>query len=153
VHLVVAPPHFGESTLLGAGFVVSAWVQITLAGAVVRRPTRCVLGATVLTSLVFIAVWAVSRTAGLPLGGDAGQPEAVTFVDGACVALEAIAAVLAGALIARPPKRAAGALSFMAAFGVVALMLERQLQRLGAGPADTCPYYSQGHTGTLIDTA
>jgi hypothetical protein len=81
-----------------------------------------VLGATVLASLVFIAVWAVSRTAGLPLGGDAGQPEAVAFVDGACVALEAVTAVLAVALIARPPKRTtAGALSFMAAFGALAL--------------------------------
>jgi hypothetical protein len=122
LHLAVAPPHFGESTLLGAGFVVSAWLQIALAGAVVMRPTRWVLGATVLTSLVFIAVWAVSRTAGLPLGGDAGQPEAVAFVDGVCVALEAITAVLAAVLIARPPERAtAGALSFIAAFAALAL--------------------------------
>jgi hypothetical protein len=122
VHLAVAPPHFGESTLLGAGFVVSAWLQIALAGAVVIRPTRWVLGATVLMSLVFIAVWAVSRTAGLPLPGDAGQPEAVAFVDGACVALEAITAVLAAALIVRPPKRAiAGAPWFIAAFTALAL--------------------------------
>jgi hypothetical protein len=73
-------------------------------------------------SLLFIGVWAVSRTAGLPLAGDAGQPEGVAFVDGACVALEAIAAMLAAALIARPPKQAtAGALSFIAAFAALAL--------------------------------
>ena len=122
VHLAVAPSHFGESTVLGAGFVVSAWLQIGLAGAVVVRPSRWVLRATVLTSLVLIAVWAVSRTAGLPFGHDAGRAEAVTFVDGATVALEAITAVLAAILIVRPPRRiTAGAPAFIAAFGALAL--------------------------------
>jgi hypothetical protein len=122
VHLAMAPAHFGESTVLGAGFLVSAGVQIALAALVVMRPNRWVFGATVVTSLMFIAVWVVSRTAGLPLGGTAGQREAVAFVDAATVALEAITAVLAAALIARPPKRAtAGALSFIAAFGALAL--------------------------------
>lgn len=122
VHLAMAPAHFGESTVLGTGFVISAWVQIALAGLVVWRPSRWVLGAAALTNAVLIALWAVGRTAGLPLGGEAGQPEAVAFVDGACVALEAIAAVLAVGLIVRPPKRAiAGGLSFIAAFGALAL--------------------------------
>jgi hypothetical protein len=122
VHLAVAPPHFGESTLLGAGFIASAWVQIALAGAVVVRPTRWVLLVTVFASLVFIAVWAVSRTAGLPLGGEAGQSEAVTLVDGACVALEAIAAVVATVLIAGPLKRVTARVpALIAVFGALAV--------------------------------
>lgn len=105
VHLAVAPSHFGESTLLGVGFVVSAWVQIALAGTVIVRPNRWVLLATVLASILLIAVWAVSRTIGLPLGQDAGRAEPVTFVDGATVALEAIAAALATTLLVRLPRR------------------------------------------------
>jgi hypothetical protein len=122
VHLAVAPPHFGESTLLGAGFVASAWVQIALAGVVVVRPTRWVLLVTVFASLAFIAVWAVSRTAGLPLGGEAGQPEAVAFVDGVCIALEAITALLATVLIARPTMRVTLRVpALIAVFGALAV--------------------------------
>jgi hypothetical protein len=92
-HLARAPSNFGESTLLGAGAVASAVLQMGLACAVVVVPTRWVLRATALTSLALIVVWAVSRTA--------GHAEAVTFADGVTVVLEAIAAVLAAVLAAR----------------------------------------------------
>jgi hypothetical protein len=61
--------------------------------------------------VVLVAFWALSRTAGLPLDGHAGDVEAVSLVDGLCVALEVLAAVLAVVLLARPvaAARSAGA--------------------------------------------
>jgi hypothetical protein len=104
IHFAMAPSHFGESWVIGAGFLVSAWAQAALAVGVVVRPAR-VLGAVLLTSLVLIGVWAVSRTAGLPFGAHGGHADSVTVVDGVCVAMEAVTAVIAIALIARPAAR------------------------------------------------
>jgi hypothetical protein len=120
IHAAMVPSHFGESAVEGWGFLLSAWVQVGLAVAVVVRPSRLVGLAVVLSNAVFIAVWAVSRTAGLPFGAHAGHPESVTFVDGVCVALEAVAIVLGAAILGwrplrglgrlRPPVGAAGAI-------------------------------------------
>jgi hypothetical protein len=102
IHLAMAPSHLGESAVEGGGFLVAAWVQLGLAVAVIVRRGRWVLGTIVGTSLALIGVWVLSRTAGLPFGAHRGHPETISLVDGACVALEGIAAVLAGLLLARP---------------------------------------------------
>jgi hypothetical protein len=102
IHLALAPSHLGEAPAVGVGFVVAGWVQIGLAVLAVTRPARWVLRASVAAGVVLVALWAVSRTAGLPLDGPAGDVEAVSLVDGLCVALEALAAVLAAVLLARP---------------------------------------------------
>ncbi len=119
IHAAMVPSHVGESALEGWGFVVSAWAQLALAVAVLVRPARRVGVAVVATNAVLIAVWAVSRTAGLPFGAHSGHAESVTFVDGACVALEGVAVVVGAALAGwhplrwlarlRPPVGAAGA--------------------------------------------
>jgi hypothetical protein len=119
--IAVAPSHFRQSTLLGVGAVGSACLQVGLAGAVVVFPTREVLRATALISLALIVVWAVSRTAGLPVGhtGDAG---AVTVADGVTVALQAIVATIAAVLVAPRSKQVtAGVPAFIAAFGALAV--------------------------------
>jgi hypothetical protein len=95
IHIAMAPSHLGESAIEGAGFIASAWIQVALAVAVLVRPARRVLAAVIASSLALIAVWAVSRTAGLPFGDHAGHAESVTVVDGICVALEAVAIVVA----------------------------------------------------------
>jgi phosphotransferase system glucose/maltose/N-acetylglucosamine-specific IIC component len=73
VHLALAPSHFEESTLEGAGFLVAAWLQVILAVAVVLRLSRRVAMAIVAVSAACIAAWVVSRTAGLPFGAHAGH--------------------------------------------------------------------------------
>ena len=98
IHASMAPSHLGEAAVEGAGFVAAAWVQVLLAVAVLVRPTRRVLLAVVVSSAALIAVWAVSRTAGLPFGDHSGHAESVSIVDGVCVALEVAALLLAGAL-------------------------------------------------------
>ncbi len=99
IHLAMAPSHLGESMVEGTGFLVSAWIQLGLAVALVVRPTRWALGATIATSVVLIAAWALSRTLGLPFGEHAWHAESVSLVDGATVALEATAVVVAASLL------------------------------------------------------
>jgi hypothetical protein len=99
VHLALAPSHFGESTLEGAGFLVAAWLQIGLAVAVLLRPSRAVLVTTAVVSAACIAVWAVSRTWGLPFGEHSGHSEAVTIVDAMTVVMESFTVVLAALLL------------------------------------------------------
>jgi hypothetical protein len=121
IHFAMAPSHFGESTLEGVGFIASAWIQLGLAVAVIAYPARWVWRATVLTSLLLITAWAVTRTAGLPFV-NAGHAESVGFVDGACVALEVIAVVVALPLLATQTWRVRSrATAFVAALGALAL--------------------------------
>lgn len=101
IHVAMAPSHLGESALEGAGFLAAAWVQLALGVAVLLRPpSRRLLVAVTGTSVALIAAWLVSRTAGLPFGAHAGHAESISVVDGVCVALEAAAALVAGAKLA-----------------------------------------------------
>ena len=124
IHLAMAPSHLGESSVEGWGFLVAAWVQLGLAVALVVRPGRWALWATVVSSVALIAAWAVSRTAGLPFGDHAGHAKSVSLVDGVCVALEAVAIVLAAAaLLGRGQRliaRSSG-VAFAGVFGALAL--------------------------------
>jgi hypothetical protein len=105
IHATMAPPHLGESAVEGAGFVVAAWLQVLLAAAVLVRPRRWVLGAVVAVNAVLLVAWVVSRTAGLPVGAHPGHAATVSFVDGACAALEVAAVLLAGVLLLGTPVR------------------------------------------------
>jgi hypothetical protein len=102
IHVAMTPSHLGESAVEGAGFLVSAWVQLGLAVAVLlRRPSRLLLAAIAGASTVLIAAWVVSRTAGLPFGSHSGHAESVSIVDGVCVGLEAVATLMAVGLLTR----------------------------------------------------
>ena len=104
VHVAMAPSHFGESTGEGLGFLVAAWLQLGLGGAVLLRPARVVWGAVIAVSAAAVGAWVVSRTTGLPFGAHAGHAESVTIVDGVTVAMEGAAAVLAAALLVGLPR-------------------------------------------------
>ena len=67
IHFAMVPAHAAEWRAEGVAFILSAWVQAVLAIAVLVRPTRRWLQAVVVANLAFIAVWAFSRTAGLPV--------------------------------------------------------------------------------------
>lgn len=100
IHAAMAPSHLGEAAVEGAGFVAAAWAQLLLAVAVLLRPTRRVLAAVAVTSAALIVAWVVSRTVGLPFGEESGHAATVSLVDGVCVALEAVALLLAVVLAA-----------------------------------------------------
>ena len=95
IHLAMAPPHVGDSTLLGVGFVVAAWAQLATAWVGIVRPSRRLWTAAAGLNVALLGAWAVSRTAGLPFGEHRGHPEDITIVDATTVALEVVAVLLA----------------------------------------------------------
>ena len=123
VHLVMAPSHVDAGAVEGTGFFVAGWLQLGLAGALARRAGRRLLALSVALNVALIAAWALSRTAGLPFGDDAGHAASVSLVDGSVVALEALAVVAALALLARGrlPLPAAGGLALVAPLAALAL--------------------------------
>ncbi len=88
IHAIVIPSHYSESVLYGAFFATAAVAQLGWAVLVVVRPRRGVLLAGVAGNFGIVVLWAVTRTAGIPLGVAAGQREAVGALDSACGLLE-----------------------------------------------------------------
>ena len=102
VHFVMVPSHMDEFATEGIAFAVAGWLQLLIAFYVWTQPTRALLGFSVLVNLGFIAVWAVSRTAGLPVGPNSGIAEEASLVDVTVVTLEVAFIVLALAVAIRP---------------------------------------------------
>jgi FtsP/CotA-like multicopper oxidase with cupredoxin domain len=105
IHLAVAPQHFEEYLPYGLFFVAVGAGQIALACALIVAPTRRLFVAGLTSSLGLIALWALSRTVGLPLEPDGPwQPEPMGFPDITCTFLELIAAPLFLTLTLRRPR-------------------------------------------------
>lgn len=102
IHLVMVPDHMALSGVDGVMFAVAGWTQIGLAVVLAARPGRAVLGGAVAVNAVFVAVWAVSRVWGLPIGSHAGEAEPAAFVDLTAVGLEVALIVAAAWLLWRP---------------------------------------------------
>lgn len=96
VHAAVGPAHFREATLFGLFFAGAALLQILWAVAVVARPTRTAYLVGAAGNLAIVALWALTRTYGLP-GGLLPQPEAAGPWDVCCAVWEL---VVVGACIA-----------------------------------------------------
>jgi hypothetical protein len=87
------PSHFREWWAEGAFFFALSLLEGALGAALLfTRARRPCLAAAVL-SLATIAVWAWSRTTGLPLGPEAGYPEPVGRADTVATLLEALTAL------------------------------------------------------------
>jgi hypothetical protein len=104
IHFLVTPDHFEEFALFGAFFLALGAFQVLWAGAVLAKPNTIVLLAGVLVSVAVIAIWIVSRTAGLPIGPEAGEPEAVGFLDILSTVLEALVVVVGTYLLITKPE-------------------------------------------------
>ncbi len=103
VHFAMAGEHFDVSWMHGSFFAVVGWLQLAWAVAVVVRPEeRRLLLAGVVLNGGTLAVWALSRTVGLPVGDDAGVAEPVAFADAMTSAFEAVVVVATLAVLRRP---------------------------------------------------
>jgi hypothetical protein len=128
IHFTVIAQHFDEWWLSGAFFVGVALFQLAWAVAVVLRPSgRLYLAGAVVNALV-VLTWIVSRTTGVPVGPEAGEPEAVGLPDVLATAYEVLLVVAALALLARASAlrrplrpRAAAIGTWVAAAAVVSL--------------------------------
>jgi len=101
IHIAVVPEHFEEWPLAGWFFVALAVAELAAAGFVwSTRPA--VAGIIAAMSLATVALWAVSRTAGLPFGPEPWTAEAVGPLDLSATVLEIVtAAALTMELVAR----------------------------------------------------
>lgn len=100
IHLAVVPEHLEEWRAAGVFFFELALVQLTLAVCVAASARRWTLYAAGVASVLPLAVWAASRSGGLPFGPSPGVPEAVGAADLAASVLEAAAVAIVAARIA-----------------------------------------------------
>jgi hypothetical protein len=90
IHLAVVPEHLEEWFAAGVFFIALGAFQIAWAPVVAFRPERWILLAGAVVNAGVVALWAVSRTTGLPVGPEAGEPEAIGLADGLATTLEAL---------------------------------------------------------------
>jgi hypothetical protein len=111
IHFVVIPGHWDEYWGQGLFFVVAAIAQLLWALWVVVAPSRLIYLAGAAGNAAIVVMWIVTRTAGIPAGPGAGEPEAVEFADTLATAFEVVLVVGALALArTAASRRSAGAL-------------------------------------------
>ncbi len=81
IHVAVAPEHFMEAVSFGAFMLTVGALQVSAGLLLIVRPTRALVYALMAGSLVVFAIYAVSRTTGLPFGPHPGEAEPVGIVD------------------------------------------------------------------------
>lgn len=81
IHVAVIPEHLEEYMPFGAFFVVVTVFQLVWAVAIVVRPSAFVLASGALASGAMIAIWAMARTTGLPIGPEPWTAEPVAALD------------------------------------------------------------------------
>lgn len=102
IHVALGPEHMAEWAVLGTGFYVSGLFQIAWGLRLLTTESRRLLALGAIQSVLYVGVWLMSRTTGLPLGPEAWQAESVGVADVLCIALEAVVAVGALVLLRRP---------------------------------------------------
>lgn len=123
IHFAVIGDHFDEYLAFGVFFLVIAWFQAAWAVLVVAYPSRPLLGVGAIVNGAIVAVWLWSRTAGLPIGPEAGEPEAAQLIDVVATVAELLLVVACLAML-RPWRFVAAltARSAAAVFVVAALL-------------------------------
>lgn len=101
IHLAVVPEHAREWPAAAVFFGLLTAVELVLAVAVLTRTGRALLLTGAAISVMSAALWAVSRTVGLPIGPEAFHPEIVAAPDLAATALEVLAAATFARMAAR----------------------------------------------------
>lgn len=142
IHLAVVPMHWEEYLPFGLFFVLAGALQASLAlGIVVLRNRRLLLAAAAL-DLGIVAVYVVSRTAGVPVGPHPWQPESIGIPDVVCTLMEVVAVPLLLARALRRPRRprSRGPV-FVAVAAVPSLLVVGALTTVGSAAAiDHMPY-------------
>ena len=95
IHAWVVPEHYEEDVLFGVFFAAVAAAQAGWAAAVISRPTRLLHGAGIALSAGLLALWALSRTAGVPIGPEPWEAEPAGLLDVAAGAAELAIVVVA----------------------------------------------------------
>lgn len=102
IHLAMVPQHAQESLGVGLAFAAAGWLQLASSAVVIAWPKRLWLYFVMAMNVVFIGVWVLSRTVGLPTWTGDGGVEAASSVDLLCVVFE-IGVVLGTVLVLFAP--------------------------------------------------
>src|SRR5262245_21254451 len=102
IHFAVAFEHFKEYLLYGVFFLVLAWAQLIWPAVLLWRPSRPWLWLGIAGNAAVLAVYAASRTVGLPFGPDLHLPEPVGALDVVSCVLEFALITGCAALVWRP---------------------------------------------------
>ncbi len=82
IHSALIDDHWQQYWLYGAFFALVTFLQAIWAVLVLRDPLNSrVLVAGVAGNAALIAVWAISRSVGVPIGPESGNPEAIGVLD------------------------------------------------------------------------
>lgn len=140
IHLAVAKTHLDEYTLFGVFFVGSGVAQLVWPIWLLLRRWRPLVALGALGNGAILALWAVDRIWGLPLGPEHWKPEPVGFGDSVTAAFELLIVAGCVTLLARDreqpvPGSVAAALT-LAAVTLTALSL---LSVLGVGASFLTP--------------
>ncbi len=126
IHLAVIGPHLSEVVLYAAFFVGAGAAQVGAALLFTLRPSRRLLVVLIVGNALLIALWAVSRTVGLPFGSSPRVAETVSPPDVLASTAELVVVMVAVALsrdwTARPIGHGLARLG-VAASGVIAATL------------------------------
>jgi hypothetical protein len=104
VHALVAPEHFAEWWGYGIFFVLTAAFQVLYSVVLLLRSQPPVLLAGVVGNLMLMALYIITRTAGVPLlGPSAGEAQMVEQIDLVSKTVEVALVVALGALLWHHP--------------------------------------------------
>jgi hypothetical protein len=95
VHIDVAPEHFHEAMAFGVFFVVTAACQLGWSALMLTRPRAWVTLAGAVGNTAVVALWLYTRAIAVPIGPDAGRPEAIGALDIVATLAETSVVVLA----------------------------------------------------------
>ena len=101
IHLMVVQEHLEEFTPFGIGFLVLGLFQLVWAVTVMVKANPPILAVGLVVSALTIGAWILSRTVGLPIGPEAGEPEAIGMLDVMATVLEGVIVLGAAYLLAR----------------------------------------------------
>lgn len=90
-HLAALPAHRGEGIAVSGFFLAAAILQVAAATTILRGAGASVRAVIVLGNVSMLALWAWSRTVGVPIGAHSGLPEHVGPLDVTAVVAQAIA--------------------------------------------------------------
>jgi hypothetical protein len=137
IHVVAAVGHASEWWLHSVFFGLLAAAQLAWGVLVYRGAGARLLAAGAVASFAVILIWALSRTAGLPFGPEAGAAEPVGPLD-VLATLDELATVALVLALLRYPRLRPGALRAVArvapVVGVVLAMLSLLSLTLGGHP-------------------
>jgi hypothetical protein len=143
IHAVQVPSHLEEWRAAGITFVVLAAGQAALGLVLAVRADRRLFLLAQGVSLATIGLWLVSRTGGLPIGPEPGEPEPVGRADLTATVLE-VATVLAAILLRRARRATAAHRPGAVAVVAMAAGLAAAVTWYGLQPTSVCDNHDDG---------